>query len=74
MQLIETAKELDRVKTANANQILRAKLVEGVWRELDKLTRAMLRHPETVVLYERELLKLKDAVVAVLTFDEDTRK
>jgi hypothetical protein len=78
MQLIDTAKELDQVKTRTAKQIahlkLRADLIENVWKELDRLTKAMVRNPETVMLYERELRALKEAVVAVLTFDEQTKK
>ena len=64
MQLIETAKRLDRLQG-------RADLIEVVWKALDKLVRALLKDPMTAKAFERELLSLRKSVEAVLTFDNE---
>jgi hypothetical protein len=64
MAFLALSRQMEQMKQRNL-------LVEVVWKDLDKLVRALLREPTTARAFQRELLVLKDSIVAVLTFDED---
>ena len=64
MAFLALSRQMDQMKKRNL-------LVEVVWKDLDKLVRSLLREPVAAKAFERELLTLKESIVAVLTFDED---
>jgi hypothetical protein len=74
MQLIETAKKLDHVKTETSQTVKyykdRADLLDEVWLKLDALLKEILRHPGLADPLQLELEGLQKSVVAVLMFDE----